>query len=154
MIWTQVFAYELHLGTFAVHLSVTFRDATGILAHWDYFGITFGLTLESLWVYFGVTSGWLWVTLAPLWANEGGIGSPWASLWLLWFHFGSVVGSPLAYEDGFGVRRGRFGVTLSSLRTYFWHMRMILGCLWCNFGCIKVNFQKLLIFPMNLNEFI
>ena len=107
----------------------------------------FGVIVASLYDEFGVMWG-------ALWAYGGGIGSPWASLWFLWRHFGSVVGSLLGYESGFGVLWDRFGVTLNSLRAYFWHMRMILGCLWCHFGCMKVNFQKLFIFQMSFNDFI
>ena len=65
---------------------------------------------------------------------------------------GALLGHFLGYEGGFGVLWGRFGVTLSLLRAYFWHMRMILGCLWCHLGCMEVNFQKLFIFPMNFND--
>ena len=40
--------------------------------------------------------------------------------------FGSTLGTLrghfLGYEGGFGVLWGRFGVTLSLFRAYFWHM--------------------------------
>ena len=106
-----------------------------------------GVIVALLWGGFGV----MW---EALWAYGGAIGLPWVTLGLLWPHFGSIVGSLLGYGGGFGVLWGRFGLTLSSLRPYFWHMRMILGCLWCHLGCMEVNFQKLLIFPMNFNDFI
>ena len=61
---------------------------------------------------------------------------------------GALWGHLLGYEGGFGLLWCRFGITLSSLRAYSWHMRMILGYLWCHLGCMKVNFQKLIIFPL------
>ena len=70
-----------------------------------------------------------------------------------WGHFDSTLG-PLgthfwhlraAVED--------FGITLSLLWAHFWHMRMSLGSLWCRPTIMKLNFQKTLIFLMNLNDF-
>ena len=107
----------------------------------------FGVTVASLWGGFGAMWG-------ALWAYGGANGSPGVTLGLPWCHFGSIVGSLLGYEGGFGRLGGCFGIILSSLRTYFWHMRMILGCLWCHLGCMEVNFQKLLISPMNFNDFM
>ena len=103
----------------------------------------FGVIVASLWGDFEV----MWGALR---AYGGAIGSPWVTLGLIWPHFVSGLGSPLGYEGGFGGFGGCFGVTLSSLRAYFWRMRMILRCLWCHLGCMKVNFQKLLIFPNEL----
>ena len=34
------------------------------------------------------------------------------------------------------------------------HFRITLGALWSHFGCMKVDFQKTLIFPTDLNTFI
>ena len=68
----------------------------------------FGVIVASLWGDFGV----MWETL---WAYGGAIGSPWVTLGLLCPHFGSIVGSLLGYEGGFGGLGGCFGVTLSSL---------------------------------------
>ena len=68
----------------------------------------FGVIVASLWGDFGV----MW---EALWAYGGVIGSPWVTLGLLWPHFGSIVGSLLGYEGGFGGLGGCFGVTLSSL---------------------------------------
>ena len=106
----------------------------------------FGVIVASLWCDFGVMRGALWA--------YGRIGSLWVTLGLLWPHFKSIVGSLLGYEGGFVGLGGCFGVALSSLWAHFWHIRRILGCLWCHFGCMKVSFQKLLISLMNFNEFM
>ena len=68
----------------------------------------FGVIVASRWGYFGV----MWVAF---WAYEGAIGSPWVTLGLLCPHFGSIVGSLLDYEGGFGGLGGCFGVILNSL---------------------------------------
>ena len=66
------------------------------------------MIVPSLWGNFGV----MW---EALWAYGGAIGSPWVTLGLLWLHFGSIVGSLLDYEGGFGGLGGCFGIILSSL---------------------------------------
>ena len=68
----------------------------------------FGVIVASLCDDFGV----MW---EALWAYGGAIGSPGVTLGLPWRHFGSIVGSLLGYEGGFGGLGGRFGITLSSL---------------------------------------
>ena len=68
----------------------------------------FGVIVVSLWGDFGVMWG-------ALWAYGSAIDSPGVSLRLLCCHFGSSVGSLLAYECVVGAPGGCFGVTLSSL---------------------------------------
>ena len=61
------------------------------------------MTVASLWGGFGAMWG-------ALWAYGGANGSPGVSLGLLWFHFGSIVGSLLGYEGGFwGIWRVLWG---------------------------------------------
>ena len=60
----------------------------------------------------------------------------------------------MAYHGAFGTLFDYFELTSTLLWAHFWHMRMILGSLWCRPGCMKVNVQNTLIFPMNLNGFI
>ena len=65
--------------------------------------------------------------------------------------FGAILGSLWRH----------FGVTLEPLWGHFGyirmtlgHFRITLGSLWNDFGCIRVDFQKTLICPIDLNDFI
>ena len=87
-------AYDRHFATFGGHSGVA-------LGH-------FGVIVALIWGEFGV----MWGACR---AHGGAIGSPWVDLGLLWLYFGSVVGSLLGYESGFGGLGGCFGVILSSL---------------------------------------
>ena len=79
--------------------------------------------------------------------------------------FGATLGPSLAYVGAFGATLGslwrHFGVTLEPLWGHFGyirmtlgHFRMTLGSLWNHFGCIRVDFQKTFIFPIDFNDFI
>ena len=98
------------------------------------------MTLGLCWGHFGHMEVLLG-HFGPLWGYSG------AALSSLW------GGSLLAYEGGFRKFWGRFGVTLSSLWAYSSHMKMTLDWLSYRPWCIKVNFQKILVFPMNFNDF-
>ena len=69
-------------------------------------------------------------------------------------HFGATLGSLLVYE-------GAFVPTLEPLWGHFvyivvalGHFTITLGSLWCHFGCLKIDFQKTLIFHKEFNDFI
>ena len=54
----------------------------------------------------------------------------------LWRHFGGILGSLWVYSND-----------SVSLYDHF-------GIMWNHFGCMRVDFQKTFIFPINLNDFI
>ena len=95
----------------------------------------FGLIVASLWGDFGVCGAH--------WAYGGAIRSPWATLGLLWLHFGSVVGSFLGYEGCFGVLWGHSELTLSLPLAY----KKDFGVLMMSSRVYEGQFSEITHFP-------
>ena len=136
----SLLVYEGMSGSLLCHFGST---SASILACED----DFGVTSESLFTYevdFGITLGLLL-------AFEGGFGgalrTPEDHLW----HMRSTLGA----------LSGHFEVTLELLWDHFGymgvavgHFRITLGSLCRHFGYMRVRFQKPLVFPTDLNDFM
>ena len=96
-----------------------------------------------------------------IWDNLEEMAVTLVHLGVLWRHFGVTLGPLWDHFWYIKLILEHFWISLESSWGHFGHTFGIWGCFWYDHGvvlrafeCMKVNFQKILVFAMNFNDFI